>query len=73
MSNASPVRTADFINSLGVNVHVEYTDGKYADATTTIADLAYLGIDHVRDHTLNPHNQAKRIIRSWPTPASSSI
>ena len=57
MSN--PLTTSQFINSLGVNVHVEYTDGKYANTGNVIADLSFLGINHVRDATLNPSNQGQ--------------
>jgi hypothetical protein len=53
------MRAADFIDTLGVNVHVEYTDGDYADVAGVIADLSYLGIHHVRDANLNPSNQGQ--------------
>ena len=56
---SSPSTTSQFINTLGVNVHVEYTDGKYASTSNVIADLSYLGITHVRDATLNPSNQGQ--------------
>ena len=55
----SPATTSQFVNSLGVNVHMEYTDGKYASTSNVIADLSYLGITHVRDATLNPSNQGQ--------------
>ena len=55
----TPQTTSDFLNTLGVNVHVEYTDGKYASAGNVIADLAYLGENHVRDAVLNPGNQGQ--------------
>jgi hypothetical protein len=38
-----------FIRSFGVNVHMEYTDGRYADASKVLLDLGYLGIARVRD------------------------
>jgi hypothetical protein len=47
---APPERAADFIASLGVNVHV--SQGA-TSAKTVIADMAYLGLTHVRDHGLN--------------------
>lgn len=53
------IRASDFLNSIGVNVHVEYTDGKYADVSQVIRDLAYLGVTHVRDATLIPTNQGQ--------------
>jgi len=53
------IRAETFEQSIGVNVHVEYTDGTYANAKNVVADLAYLGIDHVRDASLNPANQGQ--------------
>ena len=43
-----------FLDSLGVNVHVEYTDGKYANVVQVLEDLKYLGITHVRDAVPRP-------------------
>jgi len=57
--STQPVRAAQFLGSIGVNVHVEYTDGAYANASNVIADLAYLGINQVRDANLNPANQGQ--------------
>lgn len=56
---ANPTSTSTFVATLGVNVHVEYTDGKYANATNVINDLNFLGISHVRDAVLNPSNQGQ--------------
>ena len=50
----TPLRTADFVSSEGVNTHVPYTDGAYAHVPTIIADLRYLGISHVRDGLNSP-------------------
>lgn len=47
-----PLRT--FQDSMGINTHVEYTDGKYADAQKVLSDLEYLGIHSVRDGIPNP-------------------
>ena len=44
-------RTADFINSIGVDTHLSYIGTSYSTATV-IASLQYLGIDHVRDGDL---------------------
>jgi hypothetical protein len=38
-----------FVNSIGINVHMEYTDGAYANETNVATDLAYLGIKYIRD------------------------
>lgn len=44
-------RTADFIDTLGVNVHMDY--GRYANSTEVIDDLNYMGFRHVRDNSGN--------------------
>lgn len=46
--------TASFIDTLGVNTHIDYTDGKYAAVNNVISDLKYLGITRVREHNLSP-------------------
>jgi hypothetical protein len=48
MSN-SVMRASDFLDTLGVNTHIPYTDGGYANISNVIADIAYLGIDETRD------------------------
>ena len=45
---------SSFQDSLGVNLHIEYTDGKYADASAVLQDLQYLGIHNVRDLVPEP-------------------
>jgi hypothetical protein len=47
-------RTTDFLASLGIGTHLNYTDGTYANYERVIADLNYLGIHHLRDATPNP-------------------
>lgn len=44
-----PIRVGDFTGSEGVNTHIPYTDGAYANVNQVIADLQYLGINHARD------------------------
>jgi hypothetical protein len=51
---AQAVKTSDLIASLGINTHLNYTDGTYADYRRVIADLNYLGIHHLRDATPDP-------------------
>jgi hypothetical protein len=51
---AQAVKTKDFLASLAVNTHLNYTDGTYADFPEVIADLHYLGIHRVRDATPDP-------------------
>ena len=48
------LRSADFVSSEGVNTHIPYTDGAYSNVSAIIADLSYLGIDHVRDGLNSP-------------------
>ena len=43
------VRSADFINSIGVDTHLSYFDTAYANQDMVLSDLAYLGVTHVRD------------------------
>jgi hypothetical protein len=47
-------QTRDFLRSLGVNTHLEYTDGTYANYPRVIADLDYIGIHRLRDGTPAP-------------------
>jgi hypothetical protein len=42
-------RASSFLNTLGVNTHIRYTDGGYANIGNVSADLAYLGINQIRD------------------------
>jgi hypothetical protein len=53
----APIPLDEFV---GVNTHVEYTDGAYADAAATVERLKWLGLRHVRNNAPNPasHGQA---------------
>src|SRR5690242_18376568 len=42
-------RSADFIDSIGINVHVTQ-GGQYANTSKLTTDLSYLGVNLVRDH-----------------------
>ena len=44
---AAPV--ASFLETLGVNTHLAYKDGAYADASLVVRDLQYLGVRRVRE------------------------
>jgi hypothetical protein len=48
------IRVSDFVESLGVNTHMHYTDGDYADFKAVLDNLRYLGMRHVRDGVPNP-------------------
>lgn len=47
-------RTRDFLDSLGVNTHLEYTDGAYANVDRVMTDLDYIGIHNLRDGAPQP-------------------
>ena len=38
-------RVQDFLNTVGVNTHLSYTDGGYANVANVVKDLKYLS-DH---------------------------
>ena len=42
-----------FLDSIGVNVHVGYTDTSYGDINRVETSLAYIGVDQVRDKLLD--------------------
>jgi hypothetical protein len=48
--------TEKFIDTIGINIHVNYTDGAYADVGKVGDALQWLGVRHVRDNT--PGNSA---------------
>lgn len=53
MPSDSPTPTtlssSAFIDSIGVNTHIAYTDGEYSSPSLIISDLQYLGVTEVRD------------------------
>ncbi|MEJ1934803.1 calcium-binding protein, partial [Nostoc sp. NIES-2111] len=50
---ATTFKVEDFINSLGVQTHLPYTDSQYASWQNVLADLRYIGISSVRDRVQN--------------------
>src|SRR5271166_3995553 len=42
-------RAVDFIQSIGVNTHLSATATSYGNIQAVESQLAYLGVDHVRD------------------------
>jgi hypothetical protein len=52
-SASGVMSTTAFLATLGVDTHMAYTDGEYADVSMIIADLKYLGISQVRDGITN--------------------
>ncbi len=57
-SLSQPERAADFINAIGVNIHLGQTGYQPA---TIIADMAYLGLSNVRDHAINQNTPSAQI------------
>ena len=55
MPPSTAVRAADFLSTLGVAAHINYTDGQYVDISKDLSALQYLGISHVRDAAPNPN------------------
>ncbi len=49
MGTTTTITAADFVNEMGVDTHIPYTDGGYANVGKVIADLQYLGLSNVRD------------------------
>ena len=43
------IASRDFLDRIGVNTHIHYTDGGYANVEKTIEALKYVGIDNLRD------------------------
>jgi len=42
------ISTKSFVASIGVNAAIDYTDGKYANMQTVLADLSYIGVSLIR-------------------------
>ena len=47
------ITAGGFLGGLGVNTHIPYTDGGYANLGNIAADLTYLGLNNVRDGITN--------------------
>ncbi|HHM1099539.1 TPA: hypothetical protein ACRGOW_005703, partial [Klebsiella pneumoniae] len=54
MSVQSAIRVADVVDKLGVNTHINYTDGQYANIAQDLSDIQYLGLTNLRDAAPNP-------------------
>jgi cellulase (glycosyl hydrolase family 5)/fibronectin type III domain protein len=67
-----PMRTHDFIDTIGVNAPIPYTDGGYANITNVVSDMAYLGIHHIRSGISNGAGGSAPLT-SFETIASAGI
>lgn len=54
---------SEFVQLIGVNTHMIYTDGAYIKSENVLQDLKFLGISHVRDALPGSENQAAMIGR----------
>ncbi|MDB5317306.1 MAG: calcium-binding protein [Rhodospirillales bacterium] len=52
----TPTRAGDIVDRMGVAMHTSYTDSQYRDIDFAIEALRYLGLDRIRDQTLDPGN-----------------
>ena len=48
MTLITATSAARFVASIGVNASINYTDGKYANIQTVLADLKYIGVSLIR-------------------------
>jgi hypothetical protein len=73
-SNA--VRAADFVQTLGANQHLGWTGTAYDDVDLELAEMAYLGLSHVRDcpaeYDLSDHVQIARAGIKYECPSGST-
>ena len=46
---ATTIRAADFINTIGVNTHLDFKSDGYQNVQVVINSLEYLGIKNIRD------------------------
>jgi lysophospholipase L1-like esterase len=53
VSTRTVVSASAFLDSLGVNTHISYTDGGYANVSNVLSDLHYIGVSSVRDQLSN--------------------
>ena len=51
ISFATPLRASDFLDVIGVNIHLDQAGYSAADI---VADMAYLGLTEVRNHGIGP-------------------
>jgi|GEM_PF-1327496 len=54
MANVQAIRASDFINSIGINTHIDFTWTAYGNIQRIIDSLNYIGVKHVRDSANNP-------------------
>lgn len=55
MAAEQAITSATFIQSLGLNTHIDF-GGAYANLQTVEAAISYLGLDNLRDSPADPHD-----------------
>jgi Ca2+-binding RTX toxin-like protein len=53
---ALALSTGSFLSGVGVDTHIPYTDGGYANISNVLSDLQYLGVHTVRDGITDGEN-----------------
>jgi hypothetical protein len=75
MANSTPttvVTAKSFLSGVGVDTHIPYTDGDYANINNVVSHLQYLGINQVRDGITNGQNGSAPL-QSYITAAKAGI
>jgi hypothetical protein len=61
-----PRRSQDFVDSIGVNTHLNYFDTSYGDISLVAHELRLLGVRHIRDGAvLQNDDYNKRLYGAW--------
>src|ERR1700733_4859568 len=61
-----PRRSQDFVDSIGVNTHINYFDTSYGDISLVARELRLLGVRHIRDGAvLQNDDYNKRLYDAW--------
>jgi hypothetical protein len=61
-----PRRSQDFVDSIGVNTHINYFDTSYGDISLVAHELRLLGVRHIRDGAvLQNDDYNKRLYDGW--------
>ena len=58
---------AAFLDTIGINQHLNYLDGAYANHLKVLASLQYLGIRHVRDAAPQMQNNSSALLSRYIT------
>jgi hypothetical protein len=61
MTSIKAATSADFVDSIGVNIHLSYTNTAYGNFDRVQQALDYLGVHHVRDIITKSSQQLDRI------------